>query len=136
MSSKRKNMIVNLTPHQIRVYSESQFTGLQQVNPTTWVADSVCGDPILVLPSKGVARIAVTTEEAGGLAGARLVRSVYGEPSGIPEGVEDDDILVTSLPFASMAKGKVSHRMVSPYRVVRSRENGSVVFGCMGFTQQ
>ncbi|NCO32088.1 hypothetical protein GW891_04945, partial [bacterium] len=32
--------IINLTPHGVQVYNEDQFVGLEQVNPTTWVADS------------------------------------------------------------------------------------------------
>ncbi len=131
-------MIINLTPHSIEVYSESQFVNLEQTNPTTWIADSVDGEPIAAFPSMGSARIAVTTVEGNPIDGIPTVTTQYGELTGIPETVVVDDVLIVSLPTKSMAEqsgNPLAKQMVTPYKVVRSRENGSLVLGCMGFSR-
>lgn len=129
---------INLTPHSVEVYTENAFEGLEQVNPTTWVADSVYTDqPIGVFPSNGSARISTQAVDNGMVGTIPTVKTTYGEAQGIPDDVADDDILIVSLPMQSMAKASghpLADRMVAPYRVVRSRANGSQVLGCMGFT--
>ena len=131
--------VINLTPHSVQVYSESQFKGLEQVNPTTWVADSVEGVPLASYESQGMARISVKTEDLGDeVDGVPIFQSVYGEAVGVPESLEDGDVLIVSLPMQSMAKASqhpMAPTMVSPFKVVRSRANGSLVLGCMGFTK-
>lgn len=129
--------VINLTPHSVQVFSAEQFINLEQVNPTTWVADSVEGIPLADYPSEGVARISVSTEVIESELPGETVTTSYGEATGIPENVEKGDVLIVSLPMKSMAVASnhpLAGQMVSPYRVVRSRENGSVVLGCMGFT--
>ena len=123
---------INLTPHEVSLYSESQFLGLEQVNPTTWIADGVEGDALDAIPSEGCARISTSTQHIQGV----LYRTTYGEATGIPS-EPGKDLLIVSLPMQSMAKASghpLASQMVSPYKVVRLRSNTSQVLGCMGFT--
>lgn len=129
--------VINLTPHSVEVYAENQFVNLEQVNPTTWVADKVEGEPLASYPSQGVARISTSTNVVmnDALAG-EIVEAAYGQITGL-ESVQPGDTMIVSLPTKSMAvaAGLVGAKyMVSPYKVVRSRQNGSLVLGCMGFT--
>jgi hypothetical protein len=130
---------INLTPHSIAVYAENAFSGLTQTNPTTWVAD-VCYDdqPVGLFASEGCARITTETVELEqGPGNIPMVATEYGDAVGIPD-CDDDDILIVSLPMLSMMKASGHPRAsqcVSPYRVVRSSENGSIIFGCMGFSK-
>jgi hypothetical protein len=131
--------VINLTPHSVEVYAENQFVNLEQINPTTWVADSVEGEPIASYESQGVARISVSTQVLPSELPGETVTTSYGEATGIPENVEEGNgnVLIISLPMKSMAVAAnhpLASQMVSPYKVVRSRENGSLVLGCMGFT--
>ena len=129
--------IINLTPHSVQVYTPEQFVGLEQVNPTTWVADGVDGAPIAEYESAGVARIAVKTEKIHSDLPGETVTSVYGAATGLPTNQKPGDVMIVSLPMQSMARQAEipgAYRMVAPYKVVRSRANGSVVLGCMGFT--
>ena len=129
--------IINLTPHSVEVYLESQFVNLEQANPTTWFADEVVGDPLGHYPSEGVARMVVTTAVVkSSVIPGEVVKTVYGDPIGIPED-RGWDYLLVSLPMQSMCKSAeldCAGQMISPYKVVRSRHNGSLVLGCMGFT--
>ena len=130
---------INLTPHSIEVYREDAFINLTQVNPTTWNAEGLKEgvSPILSLPSMGNARITVSTIEATPIDGVPIVESTYGELTGIPE-FGPSDTLIVSLPCLSLTKqsgNPLALRMVSPYKVVRSSTNGSLVLGCMGFTR-
>jgi hypothetical protein len=129
--------VINLTPHPIEVFAAEQFTGLEQVNPTTWVADGVEGEPVASYPSDGVARISVSTEAVSSKLPGETVTTEYGEATGIPEGLDGSEVLIVSLPMQSMAKqAKLfqASQMVAPYKVVRLKASGSVVLGCMGFT--
>lgn len=130
--------IVNLTPHSIQMYAEEQFVNLEQVSSTTWIADGVKGEPVREYPSRGEMRISVSTECAGKLDGVPLVKTKYGDLVGIPHNLNEGDMLLVSLPTKSMASAAghpLAPRMVCPYKVVRSRENGSTVLGSMGFTE-
>lgn len=129
--------VLNLTPHSVQVYYASQFIGLEQTNATTWVADGVDGDPVAAYPSQGVARISVATKTVQSALPGETVATTYGEATGIPDDIDGTEILIVSLPMQSMAKQAALNeapQMVSPYKVVRSKANGSIVFGCMGFT--
>ena len=129
--------VLNLTPHSVQVYDANQFIGLEQTNPTTWVADGVNGDPVAAYPSQGVARISVATEAVQSVLPGEVVATTYGEATGIPDGLDGTEVLIVSLPMQSMAKQAALNeapQMVAPYKVVRSKANGSVVLGCMGFT--
>lgn len=129
--------VVNLTPHQIQVYRPGDFIGLEQSNPTTWVADSVGGAAIATYASEGCARISVSTQAVESDLPGETVATQYGEATGIPSDLDGTEILIVSLPMQSMAKQAglpQAGQMVAPYKVVRSKSNGSVVLGCMGFT--
>lgn len=128
---------INLTPHAVQVFAKTQFVGLEQVNPTTWVADGVEGKAIAEFASEGILRISTNTVEAADIEGIPMAATEYGELIGVPEGVSESDRLIVSLPAKSMAVAAghpLAKQMVSPYKVVRSKENGSLVLGCMGFT--
>ena len=129
---------INLTPHSIEVYPAAAFVGLEQVNPTTWVADSVDKtQAIATYESKGVARIQTTTNELQAINEVPMVTTTYGEATGIPSGFYRDTKIIVSLPMQSMARASnhpLANVMVAPYQVVRQKDNGSVVLGCMGFT--
>ena len=129
--------IINLTPHGVQVYNEDQFVGLEQVNPTTWVADSVEGNPILDLPSVGSLRISTATVDGDPIDGVPIVETTYGELVGLPTDYIDQ-FMIVSLPCQSMAKQSghnLASKMLAPYKVVRLRSNTSQVLGCMGFTK-
>jgi hypothetical protein len=131
-------MILNYTPHAIEVYTEASFEGLEKVNPTTWVADSVSGEAIVSLSSLGMIRVAVSTTQSQAVNGVPTVETTYGELEGLPESIGDGDYLVVSLPTQSAAKSlnhPLASRMLCPYQVVRSRANSSTVLGCMGFSR-
>lgn len=132
-------MIINATPHAINIYHQSAFVNLEQLNPTTWVADAVDEDKLILnVDSTGIARIAVVTTEGDEINGIPTVQTVYGELTGIPE-LNDDDIVVVSLPTQSAAKScghPLASRMATPYKVVRQRNNTSTVLGCMGLSFQ
>ena len=129
---------INLTPHSIEVYSAAAFTKLEQTNPTTWVADSVDKtQAIATYESQGVARIQTTTKELQAINEVPMVTTTYGEATGIPSGFYRDTKIIVSLPMQSMARASnhpLANVMVAPYQVVRQKDNGSVVLGCMGFT--
>ena len=128
--------IINLTPHKISIFKESDFKNLKQINPTTWTADSVQGVGIS-FESQGVARIQTTTKSVESQTDFELVKTEYGDLEGIPDGVENYDIIIVSLPTKSNAAtsgNTLAEKMVSPYKVVRDSENGSIILGCMGLT--
>lgn len=131
--------ILNLCQHSFDVYNESQFGGLEQTNPTTWVADSVEGEAILSLTSIGSIRIDTKTVEGEPVEGIPTVKTLYGEAVGIPDNVSSTDILVVSLRTQTVAKAAnhpLANQMASPYKVVRLRSNPSTVLGCMGLSFQ
>lgn len=133
--------IRNLTPHAIQVFQPVAFLNLEQTGLSNWVADGVEGDPIFQVASEGMARIKTSTveDDAIQVEGGEIpvVRTTYGEATGIPEDVLSTDILVVSLPMQSMARasGHINaSQMVAPYKVVRLRSDTSKVLGCTGLT--
>ena len=128
---------INLTDRPIQVFSESQFLGLEQVNATTWVADGLQGEPVAVFESAGILWISAETVKQHPINGVPMVATEYGKLTGVPESVTQDDRLIVSRQAKSLALAAghpLAGQMVSPYKVVRSRQNGSLVLGCMGFT--
>jgi hypothetical protein len=131
---------INLTPHSIDVYTEMAFQGLRSTNPTTWLADLCYTEQAVgTFPTVGCARISTKTVDLGlGHGGIPMVATEYGEAVGLPDDLEDDDILIVSLPMLSMMKASGhprSHQCVSPYKVVRDANDTSKVLGCMGFSK-
>ncbi|NJL03267.1 MAG: hypothetical protein HC910_22850 [Spirulinaceae cyanobacterium SM2_1_0] len=96
--------IFNLTPHKITVYGESQFVGLEQVNPTTWIADSVEGQPLAEFQSEGSLRIQTETVEDAAIQGIPTVRTRFGDLIGVPSAVGTGDTLIVSLVALSAAR--------------------------------
>jgi len=125
-------------PHSFDVYNESQFVGLEAINPTTWVADSVEGSPIVSLPSSGSVRMATSTTPMGvDEKGIATFKTVYGEPAGFPQDLVEGDVVIVSLPVVSMmhaANHPLAQYVASPYKAVRLKSNTSTVLGCMGYT--
>ena len=132
-------MLINLTPHSFEVYQEDQFLNLEVVSPTSIIADGVEGEPLVSLASSGSIRIATSTVPSMLFEGIPTVITMYGEATGIPEGITSEDTLIVSLPAQSMAKAANHHlapQMASPMKVVRLRSNTSTVLGCMGISFQ
>jgi hypothetical protein len=131
--------IINLTPHAVNVYPREAFAGLSQLNPTTWIAESVDETKeIKNFPSVGSCRISVEVVDSTPIEGIATVGTKYGNLHGIPETVEDTDTLIVSLPTKMMAQASGHHRssqMVSPHEVVRLATDTSAVLGCMGFAR-
>jgi hypothetical protein len=128
--------VINLTPHSVNVYREEQFRNLKQLNPTTWVADGVEGYSV-EYPSDGVARIDTDPKPVSSVLPGETVETIYGKATGIPEGLQGDEVLIVSLPMQAMAQQAgldSAGQMVAPYKVVRLSTNKSQVLGCMGFT--
>ena len=126
---------INLTPHPITVYKESQFVNLEQLNTTTWVADDVDGEPVATFESNGSLRISTETKFLEMVGDIAIMETKYGSITGVPENF--DETMIVSLPTLSMAKQSqhpLADNMVSPYQVVRLREKTSTVLGCVGFT--
>lgn len=132
--------VINLTIHSVQVYKPEQFIELEQVKPTTWLADGVEWSPLRDYPSSGYeARIAVSEKVTQEVDGVPCVETTYGEVTGLPQDLDPEATLLVSLPTASMAKSAghpLASRMVSPKGVVRLRSDTSVILGCMGFTRQ
>ncbi|MFQ3619170.1 MAG: hypothetical protein SNJ57_19470 [Cyanobacteriota bacterium] len=129
--------VINLTPHTVQFYAETQFVNLRSTGPTVWVADGVEGDPIAEFESSGSARIATSTVEGESINGIPTVRTHYGEAVGLPESVDPGDVLIVSLPMQSMAKSSghpLASQMAAPYKVVRLASDTSKVLGAMGLT--
>lgn len=131
-------MLLNYMPHSFEVYAKEQFVNLEQVNPTTWIADSTEGFPIVSLPSLGSIRMSTSTESLGlGAFGVPAYNTVYGEASGFPTDLNEGDVVLVSLPVVSMMKASnhpLSAFVASPYNAVRLRSNTSQVIGAMGYT--
>jgi hypothetical protein len=137
IKKRQAQKIRNFTPHSFDVYAQAQFVGFEQVNPTTFIADSVGGDPILSLPSEGSVRIATSTESLGIVNGVPAFKTVYGEASGFPTDLNDGDVVIVSLPVVSSlnASGSpLAKYAASPYKAVRLRSNTSQVLGALGYT--
>jgi hypothetical protein len=127
---------INLTPHAINVYSQGSFKNLERVDATTLVADRVDGEAILDIPSSGNLRISTKTEILKNEPFV-MASTAYGALVGLPEDLDDESILIVSLPCKSnaiLSGNPLSKRMVSPFEVVRLKSNTSQVIGCIGFT--
>lgn len=132
-------MIINLCPHKVDFYPEAAFQNLEQLNPTTWVADSVDESKLMQsFEASGTARISTKTVPANDVDGIPCVTTQYGELTGFPE-IHEGDVYIVSLPTQSMAKASghpLASVMASPYKVVRLRSNTSNILGCMGLSFQ
>jgi len=130
--------IRNLMPHSADFYAADAFQGLEQIDTSTWVADSASGPALLSIPSEGMLRISTSVVEIEPIAGIHSVVTTYGAVTGVPEDVGPDDVLLVSLPALSMAVAArhwLVRQMVAPHKVVRQRGNTGTVLGAMGLTK-
>jgi hypothetical protein len=99
-------VIINLTPHAISVANSE-------------------GDVVMTLPPSGnVARVATSQEVVRELAGRPVVRTVFGEVTGIPEPVEGTVYLVSTLVAQAARRSDVVSPDTGPTAV---RKDGQVV---------
>lgn len=102
--------IVNLTPHKINLYRG--------------------GELIWTIPSSGVARVNVTSQIIGEVAGFPVRRNVYGEIVDLPDPVAETVYIVSAL-VAQAAKDRKDLLIVDD--TVRN-EDGQII-GCQGFAR-
>ena len=125
--------ILNLTPHQINLYSINDCQEVVQGKYKTLVLKEGA-TPKCVYPSKGVARAsAVKAEVRNLLLGDLLVPvnvTIYGEPEGLPEPVEDRYYIVSAI-TAQAAKDRKDLLIVDS--TVRDSEGR--ICGCTAFGQ-
>lgn len=122
--------LVNLTPHSINILSS---LGLES-DPKTrqLVASAGAVEVLREIPSDGVARVAVTTQPDGDVDGIPCQCPSYGEIDGLPEYGENVFYIVSLLTVsAAKAHGRTCADLLSPGRVVRDKDNGSRILGCL-----
>lgn len=130
--------IRNFMPHSFDAYKEKQFVNLEQLNPTTWIADGVEGEPIISVPSEGSVRMSTTTGQVGvDEYGLPIYKTVYGEATGFPTDLKEGDVVLVSLPVVSSMNASghpLAAFAASPYKAVRLRSNTSTVLGAVSYT--
>ena len=123
--------IINLTPHAVALYSQSDCQEVTQGNFKTLVLKEGA-EPKFVYPSAGVARASAVKAEVDHLEIGDLVVPVnsttYGTPEGLPEPVEDRYYIVSTI-TAQAAKDRKDLLIVDS--TVRDSE-GRIV-GCTAF---
>ena len=92
---------INLTPHAVNIVD----------GPT--------------IPSSGLCRLSVTTEEVGNIDGVPMVRTVYGDVQGLPSPKEGTIYIVSSL-VASRVPDR--HDIAVPTEFVR--DDAGRILGC------
>lgn len=125
--------IINLTPHAVALYSQSDCEEVIQGKYKTLVLKEGA-EPKCTYPSAGVARAsAVKAEVRNLLLGDLLVPvnvTIYGEPEGLPEPVEDRYYIVSAI-TAQAAKDRKDLLIVDS--TVRDSEGR--ICGCTAFGQ-
>ena len=125
--------IINLTPHAVALYSQSDCEEVTQGNYKTLVLKEGA-EPKFVYPSAGVARAsAFKTKVRNLIIGDLLVpvnSTIYGEPEGLPEPVEDRYYIVSTI-TAQAAKDRKDLLIVDS--TVRDSEGR--ICGCTAFGQ-
>lgn len=130
-------MIYNLTPHSIDIFPRADFVNLEEGK--VFLADGVFPDAKgHSFPSNGIARVttAVFAVEDGRFP-FPMFSTKWGELEGLPESVDDEDLLIVSPIFQSAAFKKAhpwADQMVCPHGAVRLRSNTSQILGCLGLT--
>ena len=125
--------IINLTPHAVALYSHSDCEEVTQGNFKTLVLKEGA-KPKCTYPSSGVARASTVKAEVRNLLlGDLLVpvnATIYGEPEGLPEPVEDRYYIVSAI-TAQAAKDRKDLLIVDS--TVRDSEGR--ICGCTAFGQ-
>ena len=119
--------ILNLTPHQINLYSINDCEEVSKGNYKTLVLKEGA-TPQMVLPSVGVARATCTKERIGSIDYIPVYETVYGEVEGLFEPAEGTYYVVSAL-TAQAAKDRKDLLIVDS--TVRDSE-GRIV-GCTAF---
>ena len=119
--------ILNLTPHQINLYSINDCQEVVQGKYKTLVLKEGA-TPQLVLPSVGVARATCTKERVGTIDYIPVFETVYGEVEGLFEPAEGTYYVVSAL-TAQAAVGRKDLLIVDG--TVRNAD-GQIV-GCTAF---
>ena len=123
--------IINLTPHQIALYSATDCTEVQQGSYKSLVLREGA-QALATFPSKGVARATATKAvvdqlEVAGQAVA-VNATTYGEPEGLPDAVEGTYYIVSAL-TAQAAKDR--HDLLIVDGTVRDGDGR--ICGCTAF---
>lgn len=115
-------MILNLTPHPIRIYNDDRPDGVDDLEP---------GLRLVIEPEQTPARIGMVPLSSELRDGVPVELVEYGHTTGLPA-PRDGVSLVVSLPVA-LALGQVRSDLLVPYREVRNR-TGTVI-GCRQLAQ-
>lgn len=125
--------IINLTPHTVALYSQSDCEEVTQGKYKTLVLKEGA-EPKCTYPSAGVARASAVKAEVRNLSiGDLLVPvnvTIYGEPEGLPEPVENRYYIVSAI-TAQAAKDRKDLLIVDS--TVRDSEGR--ICGCTAFGQ-
>jgi hypothetical protein len=98
--------IINLTPHPIHILSDE-------------------GIVVRTIDSTGLARLSASTVSVGDVDGIPLTRTVFGEPTGLPDAVEGTLLIVSQI-IKSALPARAD--LVVPAGVQRDKEG--IIIGC------
>lgn len=127
--------VINLTPHDIRIYKQDDCAEIVQGNYKTLVLKEGA-EPAMVLPSEGVARATQTKKQTGAISlnGLEIPinATVYGNAERLPEEANDNETFyVVSALTAQWAAWRSDLLIVDS--TVRDSE-GRIV-GCTAFSR-
>ena len=124
--------IINLTPHAVVLYSQSDCEEVTQGNYKTLVLKEGA-EPKFVYPSAGVARASAFKAEVRNLLIGDMLVPVnvtsYGEPEGLPEPVEGRYYIVSTLTAQAAVDRKDLLIVDSTVRDGEGRIVGCTAFG-------
>ena len=98
--------LINLTPHTVNIVTST-------------------GEPVVTLPSEGLARCSQLDVPTGTIAGITITSTTYGEVEGLPEPVPNTYYIVSRLVLTACSD---RNDLLVPNQVVRD-EHGQIV-GC------
>ncbi len=122
--------ILNYTHHDIVVYR------MRDVFPNR--GDYVLRDegavPLVVIPSRGIARTSYTETTVGRITNIPLVALEYSEVVGLPDPAPGIYYVVSTMTARAAAMhGRTTHDLLLTARLVR--DNGGRIIGCCAFSQ-
>lgn len=125
------NTIINLTPHQINLYSVNDCTEVQSGSYKSLQLNEGAS-PLATFPSQGVARATASKAVVDQLEIAGQVVAInattYGEPEGLPEAAEGTYYIVSAL-TAQAAKDRTDLLIVDG----TVRDGDGRICGCTAF---
>lgn len=119
--------IINLTPHQVTLFSDKDCMEVTKGNYTTLVLKEGA-KPIKVLASEGVARASSSKELLYTIDSIPVFKTVYGEVEGLPEPASNTYYLVSALTAQAV---KDRHDILIVDGAVRNNEGR--IIGCTAF---